>query len=154
MKESAAGHNLVTEHTSVRQVRSGRLAWGPPIAWMALIFSLSAQSDPGSLAPVTFEGDHALAHLWMYFVLGALLWRAASASSNRSLRSRPWSWASAIGLAYGIADELHQSLVPGRTASVGDVVLDGIGVALGVAAAAVVAAWYATRERRDTGTTP
>ena len=50
--------------------------------------------------------------------------------------------ACAIASAYGVFDEWHQSFVPGRYASLTDVMLDVAGVALGIALAAW-ASWYA-----------
>ena len=37
----------------------------------------------------------------------------------------------ALGTSYGALDELHQSLVPGRSAELGDWLADAVGVALG-----------------------
>lgn len=59
-----------------------------------------------------------------------------------------WSWPSrttgtlAIGLAYSVFDEWHQSWSPGRSASFGDVLLDMVGIAL-----AVWALWALSRRR-------
>jgi VanZ family protein len=39
-----------------------------------------------------------------------------------------------IGLIYGALDELHQSFIAGRTASLGDFLMDGVGLILGLGA--------------------
>jgi VanZ family protein len=51
--------------------------------------------------------------------------------------------ACAIASAYGVFDEWHQSFVPGRYASLTDVVLNVAGVALGI----WLAAWIESRAR-------
>lgn len=43
---------------------------------------------------------------------------------------------SGISVFYAVSDELHQYFVPGRNASVWDVLLDGVGVICGVFAVA------------------
>ena len=55
-------------------------------------------------------------------MLGALLLRAVG-------RELP---AAAIGIAYAVTDEVHQAFVPGRHGAVLDVLVDAVGVLLGV----------------------
>ena len=82
-----------------------------------------------------------LAHVCVYFLLSLVLLRALR-------RGRPgWrpSWAlGALGLVIAIAflDELHQSFVPGRGASIRDVILD-----MAAAALAQVFAWHRARRQ-------
>ena len=45
-----------------------------------------------------------------------------------------FSTAALLAVLYGLGDEVHQSFVPGRDASVGDVVADAAGALLGAAA--------------------
>ena len=118
------------------------LYWLPPLAWMGLIFALSAQPDlpypPGPWLEKLFDKA---AHAVTYGILAWLLLRA--------LRLRyPLSAALLIVVvvlvvAYGISDEYHQSSVPGRNASLADVAADGVGAALAMAAAV----WLAHRRR-------
>jgi VanZ family protein len=63
-----------------------------------------------------------IAHAAEYAVLGALLVRALG-------RELP---AVAIGIAYAVTDEVHQSFVAGRNGAVVDVLVDAVGVLLGV----------------------
>ena len=96
--------------------------------WAALIFALS--SIP-SLSTGLGTWDLLLrkaAHVAEYAVLGLLLVRALP---------RPPA-AFMAGVAYAITDEIHQHFVSGRNASVLDVVVDGIGVAIGVAIYGVI----------------
>ena len=55
-------------------------------------------------------------------MLGALLFRALG-------RELP---AIAIGIAYAVTDEVHQAFVPGRHGAVLDVLVDAVGVLVGV----------------------
>jgi len=72
-----------------------------------------------------------LAHLTEYGVLGALLLRALD---------RPWV-AILAGAVYATSDEIHQHFVRGRHAAWYDVVIDTIGVSIGVVA------WRRSRSR-------
>jgi VanZ family protein len=107
--------------------------WGPPLAWMAFIFFLSAQPRPDAVVPIAFEGDDTLAHLALYTALGFLLWRAAYRGGGRLLERRPGRWTLAIGCAYAVSDEIHQAFVPVRSPQLADVTIDSVGVAFGIA---------------------
>jgi VanZ family protein len=102
---------------------SGALSvWLPVLAWAAVIFALS--SIPSLSTGLGFW-DTLLrkgAHMTEYAILGALLLRALR-------RELP---AVAAGIAYAATDELHQHFVRGRHGAPLDVVIDGIGVTLGV----------------------
>ena len=97
-----------------------------PLALMAVIFYLSAQSDPG--ADIGTLGRIA-AHAGEYFLL-TLLWAWALAPA---LGRRAVITAAAIALAYAISDEIHQSFVEGRDADPLDIVIDAAGIALALA---------------------
>lgn len=49
-------------------------------------------------------------------------------------RSRLWRYALTAGILYAASDELHQYFVPGRACQLRDVVIDGLGVLIGVLA--------------------
>ena len=109
------------------------LAFLPPLAYAAVIFALSAQSRPLPFLPDEFLLHDKLLHALEYSVLGALL-----VVSLRLAGLRPRTallLAVFLGSLYGATDEIHQSFVPGRDASVLDWVADTLGVALGAAAA-------------------
>jgi VanZ family protein len=92
------------------------------VAWAGLIFGLSSISafgtDLGPLDIVLSKG----AHLTEYAVLGFLLVWA----------SRRESVAFVVGILYAASDEVHQHFVPGRHGSALDVVIDTVGIAIGV----------------------
>ena len=101
--------------------------WLPPLAYMALIFFFSSQSDP---APVitAHVWDKAL-HTLEYAGLAALLGRALLGEGLGSLAA----FVAAVLLAgtYGASDEIHQSLVPLRSSEFQDWIMDIIGASLG-----------------------
>ncbi len=108
-----------------------RLAWALALGWMALITLLSHQSavaGPASASGLPLADK--LDHLAEFTLLGALL-RNAVARYNPQPVVTPVLFVLALGASYGALDELHQSLVPGRSAELGDWLADTVGVALG-----------------------
>jgi VanZ family protein len=97
--------------------------WLPVVAWAALIFALSSIPDLGTGLGTWDLVLRKLAHAAEFAVLGALLLRAL----RDELAALP------AGIAYAISDEVHQHFVPGRVGSPLDVVIDAVGVAVGVA---------------------
>ena len=91
--------------------------------WMLLIFFLSSQS---SLPAVSFfPGADLLLHAVFYAILCVFL-----ARSFTDPRIRNWNRVillTVLVTAYGITDEFHQSFVPGRDASIWDVLADNVG---------------------------
>jgi VanZ family protein len=96
--------------------------WAPVVAWAGLIFGLSSVSDLGTGLGTWDLVLRKIAHAAEFAVLGFLLHRALR-------RDR---LALALGIAYAVSDELHQHFVPGRQGSPTDVLIDAVGVALGV----------------------
>jgi VanZ family protein len=103
--------------------------WAPVVAWAALIFGLSSVPDLGTGLGTWDLVLRKIAHATEYAILAALLVRA--------LR-RP-GWAIALGIAYSISDEVHQSFISGRQGSPVDVGIDAIGVVVG---AVIAARWW------------
>jgi len=100
--------------------------WAPVVAWAALIFGLSSVSDLGTGLGIWDLVLRKTAHMTEYAILAALLVRAL----------RQPGWAVALGIAYSISDEVHQSFITGRHGSPVDVVIDAIGVVVGAVLAA------------------
>ena len=103
--------------------RSIALRWVTVIAWMGVIFFLSAQSKLPDLTPGLPGLEEIGGHLTAYGVLAALLWWALRGSAVRY----PATWALVLAVSYGVTDEFHQSFVPGRDMSVSDLTVDLIG---------------------------
>lgn len=127
--------------------------WLPIVVWMFVIIGLSSQSElPGRTDPTTGEriaSTYSAAKAWHvveYSVLGLLLFRALHASGG-GVGLRPM-WAAALSvlacLAFAGLDELRQSFVPRREASIYDVVLDTVAASIAVGACAL---WRQSRER-------
>lgn len=111
--------------------------WWPPLLWMAVIFTLSAQPSLPRLAPSEWERlVTTAAHGGEYLVLGWLLARGFR-GPRPALGGRLAIAAWAVAAFYGAGDELHQAFVPGRTPDAFDLLADAAGAALGVGLAAV-----------------
>lgn len=106
----------------------GRVAWlwGPAVTWMAMLFQLSSRPDVGPAGRVPDWLTHGAA----YLVLAGLLCRAL-AGGLKPLPAATAAVAACLATAYGVTDEYHQSFVPGRDASVADILKDAGGAALG-----------------------
>jgi VanZ family protein len=105
--------------------------WLPPIALMALIFVLSSMPSLGSGSSDEWKLDaHSVAHLTIYLPLGFLLLRGLLSQGV----SRAIWWTLVIGVLYAVSDEIHQAFVPGRTPSLLDIGMDGLGLVFGIVA--------------------
>jgi len=114
--------------------------WAPLVAWMGLIFYLSAQPDLPH--PDTGWADFllsSLAHAFVFAVL-ALLWA-------RILGDRPRAaWlAFLLTVLYAFSDEFHQAFVPGRVPDLWDLLCDAFGAGL------ALLGWVWWRQRRRSG---
>lgn len=122
------------------------MRWALVVGWMAVVFYFSSQSgdtsgelshglvaaiqnvfpalDPSTITVLIRKG----AHVSEYAVLGALLAFALRVSTTPGR-----AWLAVMGaVAYAVSDEIHQTFVPGRVGAVGDVLIDSVGVMLGV----------------------
>jgi len=70
-----------------------------------------------------------LAHFTIYTTLGLLL---SMAMGRRKFLSRQTLLALTAGTVYAVSDELHQSLIPGRSCELRDVMIDTGGVLTGI----------------------
>jgi VanZ family protein len=119
------------------------LRWLPPLSWATAIFYLSSQSRPlGRRWPSL---PAALAHVFEFAVLAALLHRALAADPQR--RQRAAAPAFLLTALYAASDEVHQLFVPERTASLAEYGLDLLGTSLGLAASL----WQARLPNRRSG---
>src|SRR5688500_19939655 len=119
-------------------------AWVPVLLWMSIIFIGS--TDLGSskrtsriIGPflrwfypeVSDEAIRAVqavvrkgAHVMVYAVLAALVWRARRVGRGQKLLESGWSWPEMWGIVgfcalYAVTDELHQSFVQSRQGKIG-----------------------------------
>jgi VanZ family protein len=127
--------------------------WLPVVAWAGLIFyfstdqlsSLNTVEIFGFLMSWLFpdmptediEPVHGtlrkLGHWGEYFVLSVLFLWALQNETGRKWKLRHAVLTLVFILLYALGDEFHQSFVPSRTASFGDVTIDVLGGICGVA---------------------
>ena len=101
----------------------------PAAGYAALIFALSSMAlDMEELGPVLAFDK--LLHLAEYCILGYLLMRAFATSGVPVLAASPVAATILAGSVYGLSDEIHQAFVPGRVASLTDLLFDAAGVSL------------------------
>jgi len=102
--------------------------WLPVAVQMGLIFYFSSQPS-GSPALERFPLPAGPGHLGGYGLLALLLYRAFNKGFlGWNLRAAGYTFLAAF--IYGITDEFHQTFVPGRQASVSDVFINAVGIAL------------------------
>jgi len=99
----------------------------PMAVVMGTIFFLSHQ--PAEQLPLPqLPGIDKLAHFVAYAVLAATVLHAWGPERRRRRPARTVVLTSLWSIFYGISDELHQSLVPGRQPDLVDLLADGAGV--------------------------
>jgi len=132
-----------TEQVDLKRAAS---AWAPVLAYMAIIFVLSAQSKLPELPMPILSWDKAQ-HLAAYLGLALVAFRAANLMP---IAARPGSYVQSFILAalYGASDEFHQKFVAGRSAQVGDWLADALGAALALVILAVISKCSANGGRR------
>ena len=113
---------------------------------MAAIFLLSSQSGLRvSQDDAVDRPLRALAHAGAYATLAGLVLGAMTWARRPTLRDAVV--AVAIAVAYGISDEIHQSLVPDRSGRSEDVLIDAVGAVVGVAVTLPILRHRALRAR-------
>jgi VanZ family protein len=115
-----------------------------PLAWMGLIFYLSAQQSVGPELP---GFTRVIAHFSVYAVLAAL-WAVALGPAIG--RRAAFAAAAAISFLYAVSDEIHQSYVPGRDSDPFDVLVDCAGIGFAIWALSRWSARRAASRRRPT----
>jgi VanZ family protein len=131
--------------------------WWPAAAWATAIFIFSTGHFAGDrtgaflvplirwLLPDASPAEIVSAHYWIrkaghvfvYFVLSLLVFRGVR-GERTGCRLRWVFEAWLIASAYAVSDELHQWFVPGRGASVADVLIDSAAAAVAQLVAAIM----------------
>jgi len=102
------------------------------VAWTTFIFALSATPGLKVSSDASVDGPlRHVAHMVVFAVLTVLIAHGLDAL-GRPLRLRTALVLAAVGVGYGVLDEIHQAFVPDRTARLIDVGYDAIGVAVGL----------------------
>jgi VanZ family protein len=103
----------------------------PPLAVMAVIFLLSAQTSSGEHDLFSLL-TRKLGHVTEYALLTFFWWRAfVGLGIPRDPRPAIFLAAS-IALVYAASDEFHQTFVSGRKGTPVDVVIDSVGITIAV----------------------
>lgn len=99
--------------------------WAPVVAYMAIVFGLSAMSSPPSPVHVNDKIEH------FVFYGGLALVALRATAGGRLIGVTPAALVAAWAIAsvYGVTDEFHQWFVPGRSAEVADWIADTLGAA-------------------------
>lgn len=116
----------------------------PALLWMLGIFALSSQGSLPQAPGISSQLMAVAGHLIAFGVLAILI--AWGTGIDFSPLSRRMLAAYALTVFYGVSDEIHQSFVPGRYATVQDVAIDAIGAAAGLSVMCLVDRWYRERE--------
>ena len=104
-------------------------AWLPVIIYCGIIFTMS--SFPVQLPDAKISSFDKLVHVAEYAVLGLLIARAFKIQKLKATSFITILFAAELALLYGAIDEIHQVFVPGRFASILDLLADGAGGLLG-----------------------
>ncbi len=108
------------------RIRTRLFRWIPALLWMGWIFFLSARPDlPHAPEPWLDVALKKAGHALLYGVLARLYLYALGGPRPPSPPRGGLAWF--LTLLYAISDEVHQAFVPGRTPSIWDVLIDGIG---------------------------
>lgn len=129
------------------------LSWSAVLIWMFIIYAFSAQSAeessrlsrglsrylynfinraiPKQLSMQSFNQFlRSGAHFFIFFVLTLLLINAFRVSGYSDYKVLLYTII--IAIIYAAADEFHQLFVPGRTADIKDIFVDGFGIIFGM----------------------
>lgn len=99
------------------------ILWLPVIVWAGLIFYLSSIPDLKTSLETFWDIIlRKIAHIIEYSILFLLLARAME---------KPLIWPIILSILYAVADEFHQSFIPGRQMALLDICFDSVGILLG-----------------------
>ena len=161
---NALSHANLTSGVKPPHSKHRLVRYGPVVIWAVLIFIFSSGifsgSNTSTIVRPLFQwmfpdiSDTALAlihglirkasHFVEYAILALLAARALRTSSREFLSSHWFAVSLAFVAVYALSDELHQSFVSSRTASIYDSLIDTAG---GLTALTVVA-WRYKKSRR------
>jgi VanZ family protein len=100
------------------------------IYWIVLFV---ATTIPARSVPSLGIGGDKVAHFFAYLILSVLLYLTLSFQKKSSFGQRNAILLTlAVAICYGVFDELHQMLVPGRSAELLDWIADSLGASFGV----------------------
>lgn len=87
------------------------------------------QMISGLLRSLVYNSMHIVAYAALSTSWLLALWQPGTLAEPRTARRLGWIGV-VLAVAYGVVDEVHQSYVPGRVPSCGDVISDAVGAIL------------------------
>ena len=111
-------------------------SWAPAVVWTAMTFVVSHQP----VVVIPFGAPDYVAHAINYAVLGVLLIWALAGGEWLAMTTSLIASAVVLAVLLGIGDEFHQSFIPGRDATLQDLMADAVGACAGACIVAVVVA--------------
>ncbi len=135
-----------------RSSQSAVWSWFPALVYLILLHVLSAHNGNGNSSSIHMEWSlnallslmprnfDSLAHFSEFSLLAILLWWPLRRSAPHWPELKVAKWVFYFGVLNSIVDEIHQAFIPGRSASVGDAVMDILGLA-------VTLAWLINRKK-------
>ncbi|MBE9537195.1 MAG: VanZ family protein [Proteobacteria bacterium] len=119
----------MTERETLKEPTARRLVnWLLVVIYASFIFILSSLSSPGASFLPTFYHSDKLIHFVEFFIFGFLLYRALNEYQEPK---KAFMTSFFIVSLYGFTDELHQYIVPLRSAEALDLLADSLGGLLG-----------------------
>ena len=103
--------------------------WFPVILYSGIIFYVS--SIPNVTTPLQEIQFDKILHVLEYMPFGFFVARGIYSEKPSISRQMIWVLVLSVSFLYGISDEIHQSLVPGRSAGIIDIIADTIGGVIG-----------------------
>lgn len=104
-------------------------AYIPPVLWALLIYAFSSQTSLPGFEQSAYDFIlKKISHVSVYFVLYLLVFRSVNQTINQKHKRLVLLLPIFICLIYASSDEFHQSLVPGRYATIRDIGYDMLGV--------------------------
>ena len=103
------------------------IRWQLPVVLYALFILFLTSYPKLEIPDVGFSWDDKIYHFGAYGIFGLLLARATTQYSPEKWRKGIFI-ASCIGIVFGIFDELHQSVIPGRYTELADLAADISGI--------------------------
>lgn len=143
----------MTWHASLQDIPGAVIAsrWLPALTWAAGIFVVShlpgneiqKAAETVEVVPLALDIVY---HVVVFAVMGLLAYRTATYHLG-SQGKAPYITALGFAVGYGVLDELHQYLVPGRYPAVSDVIYDSAGAVAGLLALAALKAVLSFKRR-------
>ena len=97
------------------------------VGWMGVIFYLSSISSFKVPDRLVNSISSNIAHFTEFFILCMLLFRAIKKSTRWEIKKIIIA-SCVFSVIYAFLDEFHQSFVPGRFPSIGDIFVDTLGI--------------------------